>query len=92
MREARERSDEQALLTQGRPVALRILEKLVALRDPERLAAPLAPVVEQDPGRLAALPRAGAIAEEEAAAKTHGARGILRRGRDHVAGGERVAG
>jgi hypothetical protein len=46
----------------------------------------LAPVVEQDPGRLAALARAGAIAKEEATTEADGVSGIVGRGRDHVAG------
>src|SRR3546814_8264566 len=36
--EARQRRDEQALLPERRPVALRVLEQLVRLRDPERAA------------------------------------------------------
>ena len=46
----RQGRDEQPLLAERRPVALRVLEQLVALRDPDRLAAALAPVVEQDTG------------------------------------------
>jgi hypothetical protein len=46
----------------------------------------LGPVVEQDPGRLAALARPGAIAKEEAATEADGVSGIVGRGRDHVAG------
>lgn len=84
--EARERCDEQPLLPERRPVALRILQKLVTFRDPERLAAALAPVVEQDPGRLAALARPGAVTEEKSTTEAEGVRGIVGRGRDHVAG------
>ena len=86
MRKARQRRHQQAFLPECGPVALRILQQLVALRDPERLAPSLPPVVEHDPGRLAALARASAIAKEEATAEADGVRGILGRGRDHVAG------
>ena len=84
--EARERRHQQPFLAKCRPVALRILEKFVALRDPERLAAALAPVVEQDPGRLAAFARASTVAEEEAATEADSFCSFVGRGRDHGAG------
>src|SRR4051812_543801 len=56
---ARQWRDQQPLLPQSRPVALRILEQLVGLADPQRLTAALKPIVENDAGDLAPLPCAG---------------------------------
>ena len=72
--EARQRRDQQPLLAERRPVALGILDQLVGFRDPDGAAAALEPVVEQDAGDLAALARAGAIAEHPAAPETDRAR------------------
>ena len=84
--ETRQRRHQQALLPERRPIALRIYQQLVAFRDPERLAAALAPVVEQDPSRLAALARAGAITEEETPAEADSISGVLRCCGYHVSG------
>ena len=46
--------------------------RLVGLADPDRAAAARQPVVEQDAGDLPPLPRAGAIAEKPATAKSDG--------------------
>ena len=46
--------------------------------------AALQPVVEDDGRDLAALAGAGAVAEEPAAAETHGVRGIGGRGRGDI--------
>ena len=53
--EARQRRDQQPLHAERRPVALRVLDQLVGLGDPDRAAAALQPVVEQDAGDLPAL-------------------------------------
>ena len=56
------------------------------LRDPDRAAAALQPVVEQDAGDLAALAGAGAVAEKPAAAEADGVLGVVARGGDEVEG------
>ena len=84
--EARQRRDQQPLHAERRPVALRILDQLVGLRDPDRAAAALQPVVEQDAGDLAALAGAGAVAQKPAAAEAHGVLGVIGRGRDDIEG------
>ena len=81
-----ERRDQQPLLAERRPVALGVLDQLVGFRDPDRAAAALQPVVEQDAGDLAALAGAGAVAEKPAAAEAHGILGVVGRGRDDVEG------
>lgn len=58
----------------GGPIALRVLDQLVGLRQPDGLAAALKPVVHDDAGDLAALAAAGAIPEEEALAHLEGGR------------------
>ena len=78
--EAALRHDEQLLLSQRGPVALGVLDQLVGLGDPERAAAALEPVVEQDARGLAALPRPGAVAQEPAAPKRDGVRVVVARG------------
>ena len=84
--EARQRRDQQPLHAERRPVALGVLDQLVGLADPDRAAAALQPVVEQDAGDLAALARAGAVAEKPAAAEAHGILRIVGRGGDDVKG------
>ena len=84
--EPRQRRDQQPLLAERRPVALGVLDQLVGFRDPDRAAAALEPIVEQDAGDLAALAGAGAVAEEPAAAEAHGVLGVVRRGRDDIEG------
>ena len=86
MPEARERRDQEPLLAERRPVALGVLDQLVGFRDPDRAAAALQPVVEQDAGDLAALAGAGAVAEQPAAAEADGVLGVVGRGRDDVEG------
>ena len=81
-----ERRDEEPLLAERRPVALGVLDQLVGLGDPDRAAAALQPVVEDDAGDLAALAGAGAVAQQPAAAEAHGVLGIVRRGRDDIEG------
>ena len=81
-----ERRDEQALLAERGPVALRILDQLVGLADPDGAAAALEPVVEHDAGDLAALAGAGAVAQEPAAAEADGVLGIVGRGGDDIEG------
>ena len=85
--EAGERRDLQALLAERRPVALRVVDQLVGFGDPDGAAAALHPVVEDDAGGLPALARAGAVAEEPAAAEAHGALGVVGGGGDRVEGG-----
>ncbi len=86
MRESRERRDEQPLHAERRPVALRVLEQLVGLRDPDRLASPAQPVVEDDGGGLAALAGAGPVTEHEAAPEAHGVGRIVGGSGDKVEG------
>ena len=83
---AGERCDEQPLHAECRPVALRILDQLVGLADPDRAPPALQPVVEQDAGDLAALAGAGAVAEKPATAKAHGGLGVIARGGDEIEG------
>ena len=82
--EARQRRDQQPLHAERRPVALRILDQLVGLADPDRAPATLEPVVEQDAGDLPSLAGAGAVAQKPAAAKADGIRRIVGRGRHDV--------
>ena len=82
--EARKRRDEQPLHAERRPIALRILDQLVGLADPDRATATLQPVVEQDAGDLPSLARAGAVAQEPAAAKANGILRIVARCRHDV--------
>ncbi len=63
-----------------------VLEQLVGLRDPDRLAPALQPVVEDDAGRLATLAGAGAVAQHEASAKADGVRRIVAGGGDEIEG------
>ena len=84
--EARQRRDQQPLHAERRPVALRVLDQLVGFADPDRAAAALQPVVEQDAGDLPALAGAGAVAQEPAAAETNGILRIVARGRHDVKG------
>ncbi|MET3261383.1 hypothetical protein ABIF38_002889 [Bradyrhizobium japonicum] len=86
MREARERRDQQTLHAERRPVALRVLEQLVGLRDPDRLAPAVQPVVENDAGGLATLAGAGPVTEHEAATEADGVRCVVAGGRDEVEG------
>ena len=53
-----------------RPIAARVFQQLVGLRQPQRPRAALEPVVEDDGGDLAALAAAGAVAEHPAAPET----------------------
>ncbi len=53
--EARQRRNQEPLHAKRGPVALRILDQLVGLADPDRAPAALEPVVEQDAGDLASL-------------------------------------
>ena len=84
--EAGERRDEQSLHAERGPVALRVLDQLVGLADPDGAAPALEPVVEQDAGDLAALAGAGAVAEKPSASKADGVLCIVTRGGDEVEG------
>ena len=76
--------DQKFLLAQSRPVALRVLDELVGLRNPDGFASATQPVVENDAGGLAPFTRAGAVAEEEPFAELHGVRIVLARERKIV--------
>ncbi len=78
--EARQRRHQQPLLPERGPIALGVLDQLVGFRHPDRAAAALQPVVEQDAGDLAALTGAGAVAEKPAAAEADGVFSIVGRG------------
>ena len=82
--EAALRHDVELLLAERRPVALRVLDQLVGLGDPERAAAALQPVVEQDAGHLASLAGAGAVAQKPAAAEADGGGVVVAGGGDDV--------
>ena len=51
----------------GAPVAARVLQQLVGLREPERALPAPQPLVEDDGGHLPALAAAGAVAQHPAA-------------------------
>ena len=76
--------DEQLLLSQGGPVALGVLDQLVGFRYPDRAAAALQPIVEEDAGRLAALPCPGSVAEKPAPPEADGVRMVVACGGDGV--------
>ena len=82
--EARQRRHQKPLLAERRPIALGVLDQLVGFRHPDRAAAALQPVVEQDACNLAALAGAGAIAEKPAAAEADGVFSVVGRGRDDI--------
>ncbi len=84
--EAGERRDEKTLLSERRPVTLRVLDQLVRLTDPDCTASALQPVVEDDAGDLAALPGPSTVAQHPAAAETLGIVRIVRCGRDRIVG------
>ena len=84
--EARQRRHQQPLLAERRPIALGVLDQLVGFRHPERAAAALQPVVEQDAGDLSAFAGPGAVAEKPAAAEADGVFSVVGRGRDDVEG------
>src|SRR6266481_549 len=84
MAKPRQRRDQQALLSERRPVALGVLDQLVGFGDPQGAAAALEPVAEQDAGDLAALAGAGTVAEKPAAAEADGILGIIRSSRDDI--------
>ena len=84
--EPRERRDEKPLRSEGRPVALGVLDQLVGLADPHRAAAALQPIVEQDAGDLAALARAGAVSQKPATPELYGIVRIVARRADEVIG------
>jgi len=83
---ARKRCDQQAFLSERRPIALGVLEQLVGLRHPDRATAALEPVVEQDASDLSALAGAGAVAKEPAPAKANRILGVVGRGGDDIEG------
>ncbi len=84
--EARERCDQQPLHAERRPVALRVLDQLVGLADPDGAPPAFEPIVEQDAGDLAALAGASAVAEKPAAPKADRVLGVVARGGDKVEG------
>ena len=69
--------DEEALLAERRPIALRVLDQLVGFRDPEGAPPALERVVEQNAGDLAVLAGACAVAQELAAAKADGILSVI---------------
>ncbi len=85
--EAGQRLHQQALLAQGLPVAPGVLDQRVGLRQPQRAAAALQPVVEDHAGDLTALAGAGAVAQHEPAPEADRGLGAIGRGRDQVEGG-----
>src|SRR3546814_16627528 len=75
----RERDDVALGAAERGPVAHRVLDQLVGLGDPERPAAALEPVVEDDAGDLAALAPPGAVAQEPNAPAAQGVPGSMGR-------------
>ena len=75
-----------------RPVAARVLQQLVGLRQPKRPRAALEAVVEDDGGDLPALAAAGAVAQHPAAPEAHRRRELFDAVRRIVAGWATVAG
>ena len=69
--EVAERDDVALQPAQCGPVAARVLQQLVGLREPERLLPPAQPVVEDDGGDLASLAATGAVAQHPAPAEAH---------------------
>ena len=69
--EVAERDDVALQSAQRGPVAARVLQQLVGLRQPERLLPAAQAVVEDDGGDLAALAAAGAVAQHPAPAEAH---------------------
>ena len=65
---SRERLDIGSEPAKGRPVTAGIVEQRLVLRDPDRPAAALEPIVENCGGDLSPLPCPGAVAKEEALA------------------------
>jgi len=63
-----------------------VFDQLVGFADPQRLAAAAHPIVEKDPGRLAALARAGSVAKHETTPKAHRALSIFGGCFDHIEG------
>jgi hypothetical protein len=84
---ARQGLHQEALLPQGGPVALRVLDQRVVFGNPQRAAPALEPVVENNARDLTAFADTGAIAQKEAAPETHRAVRIVRRRAKHVEGG-----
>src|SRR3546814_1266003 len=78
--ETRQRRDEQALLPERRPVTLCVFEQPIRDRQPDGTAPAFQPVVEDDARNLAALARAGSIAEEPPAAQADSLIIVLARG------------
>ena len=69
--EVAERDDVALQPAQCGPVAARVLQQLVGLREPERLLPAAQAVVEDDGGDLPALAAAGAVAQHPAPAEAH---------------------
>ena len=69
--EIAERDDVALQPAQRGPVAARVLQQLVGLREPEGLLPAAQAVVEDDGGDLAALAAAGAVAQHPAPAEAH---------------------
>ena len=66
-----ERDDVFGAPADGAPVAARVLQQLVGLREPERPLASPEPLVEDDGGDLPSLAAAGAVAQHPAAPEAH---------------------
>src|SRR3954464_959852 len=76
---SRKRRHEQPLHAERGPIALRILNQFFGFADPDRPAASLQPIVEQDAGDLPTLASPGAIAQKPAATKPNGVLRIIAR-------------
>ena len=61
-----------------------VFDQLVGLADPDRATPAFQPIVEHDPGDLAAFARSCAVAQKPAAAKADGVRGVIRGSRKIV--------
>ena len=79
--ELRERYDIALAAAERHPVATRIFDELVTLRDPDRPSAPQQPVVENDARDLPSFAAARSIAQKPALAQTEGT--VIALGRCH---------
>ncbi|ARU03147.1 hypothetical protein LOKVESSMR4R_03924 (plasmid) [Yoonia vestfoldensis] len=79
--ELRERHDIAFASPERYPVATRIFDELVALRDPDRPSAPFEPIIEDDTGNLSPFTASRAITQKPALAQAK--RAFVALGRRH---------
>ncbi|KQV33400.1 hypothetical protein ASE37_17635 [Rhizobium sp. Root268] len=84
--EARQRRDQQLLLTKRAPITLGIFDQGLGFRDSDVLPAALQLIVENDARGLPILPGSCAIAEKPSTTVSHRAFGFRGEGREIVEG------